>query len=168
MSKTILGKLPVDAFGMLELPKIDAQIIEGFRALPDLTGMSSDVMDELGIVGAIPASGLKPTDPKARIVGRALTVQNIPPGMTVPEAVATELRRCGVRVDVDEDGWTIHPGPVAPAVIQTYDDHRMAMSFALLGLRVPGISIAGPACVAKTFPWVSANDTLAMPLALTE
>jgi 3-phosphoshikimate 1-carboxyvinyltransferase len=37
-------------------------------------------------------------------------------------------------------------------VVQTYDDHRMAMSFALLGLRVPGIRIADPACVTKTFP----------------
>jgi 3-phosphoshikimate 1-carboxyvinyltransferase len=67
-------------------------------------------------------------------------------------AVAAELRRAGVRVDDDPDGWTIHPGPVAPTTFETYDDHRMAMSFALLGLRVPGISIAGPACVAKTFP----------------
>lgn len=67
-------------------------------------------------------------------------------------AVTTELRRCGVRVDEDADGWTIHPGPVAPTVIETYDDHRMAMSFALLGLRTPGMAIAGPACVAKTFP----------------
>jgi 3-phosphoshikimate 1-carboxyvinyltransferase len=67
-------------------------------------------------------------------------------------AVATELRRAGVRVDDHADGWTIHPGPVAPATFQTYDDHRMAMSFALIGLATPGISIAGPACVAKTFP----------------
>lgn len=70
-------------------------------------------------------------------------------------AVAEQLRRCGVRVDVDDDGWTIHPDPdhhVAPATIETYDDHRMAMSFALLGLRVPGVAIADPACVRKTFP----------------
>lgn len=67
-------------------------------------------------------------------------------------AVATELRRAGVRVDDDPDGWTIHPGPVAPTTFETYEDHRMAMSFALIGLRVPGIAIAGPGCVAKTFP----------------
>ena len=67
-------------------------------------------------------------------------------------AVATELRRAGVRVDDDPDGWTIHPGPVSPTTFETYEDHRMAMSFALIGLRVPGIAIAGPACVAKTFP----------------
>jgi len=67
-------------------------------------------------------------------------------------AVAAELRRAGVRVDDDPDGWTIHPGPVAPTTFETYEDHRMAMSFALIGLRVPGIAIAGPGCVAKTFP----------------
>jgi 3-phosphoshikimate 1-carboxyvinyltransferase len=67
-------------------------------------------------------------------------------------AVATELRRGGVRVDDDPDGWTIHPGPVAPTTFETYDDHRMAMSFALIGLARPGIQIAGPACVGKTFP----------------
>ena len=67
-------------------------------------------------------------------------------------AVAAELRRGGVRVDDDPDGWTIHPGPVAPVTFETYDDHRMAMSFALIGLATTGIAIAGPGCVAKTFP----------------
>jgi 3-phosphoshikimate 1-carboxyvinyltransferase len=67
-------------------------------------------------------------------------------------AVATELRRAGIRVDDDPDGWTIHPGPVTPTTFETYDDHRMAMSFALIGLASPGIEVAGPACVAKTFP----------------
>lgn len=67
-------------------------------------------------------------------------------------AVATELRRAGVHVDDDPDGWTIHPGSVEPTTFATYDDHRMAMSFALTGLAQPGIAIAGPTCVAKTFP----------------
>jgi len=47
---------------------------------------------------------------------------------------------------------TIHPGPPQPAEVQTYDDHRIAMSFAVTGLRAPGIRIANPGCVAKTFP----------------
>jgi len=67
-------------------------------------------------------------------------------------AVVTELRRCGIDAVEEPDGWLIRPGQVRPVVIETYDDHRMAMSFALLGLRVPGIAIANPACVAKTFP----------------
>jgi len=67
-------------------------------------------------------------------------------------AVATELRRLGCRVDERPDGLTIHPSALRGGVVATYDDHRMAMSFALIGLRVPGISIADPGCVAKTFP----------------
>lgn len=67
-------------------------------------------------------------------------------------AVVTELRRCGIDATETDDGFRITPGPARPAVVQTYDDHRMAMSFALIGLRVPGISIADPGCVAKTFP----------------
>lgn len=67
-------------------------------------------------------------------------------------AVVTELNRCGVRAIEHEDGFEIFPGPVSPATIRTYDDHRMAMSFSLLGLRSSGIEIADPGCVSKTFP----------------
>ncbi len=67
-------------------------------------------------------------------------------------AVVTELRRVGLNVEEHEDGMTIHPGTISPAEIQTYDDHRMAMSFSLLGLRVPGIRIADPDCTSKTYP----------------
>ena len=67
-------------------------------------------------------------------------------------AVVAELRRCGVNAQERPDGLIIQPGPVQPAVVETYQDHRMAMSFAVLGLRAPGISIADPGCVAKTFP----------------
>jgi 3-phosphoshikimate 1-carboxyvinyltransferase len=67
-------------------------------------------------------------------------------------AVAAELRRCGIEASEREDGLTINPGPPQPARIQTYDDHRMAMAFALIGLRVPGIEICDPECVTKTFP----------------
>jgi regulator of RNase E activity RraA len=93
--KKTLGKLAPDAFGLLDLPVIPPEIIAGYRALPDLTGMTSDAMDELGIVGAIPASVLKPVDAKARIVGRALTVHNIAPSMSVPKAVATGVSGLG-------------------------------------------------------------------------
>jgi 3-phosphoshikimate 1-carboxyvinyltransferase len=67
-------------------------------------------------------------------------------------AVATELRRLEIEVEEHSDGLTIHPGPIQPATIQTYDDHRMAMSFALIGLRSPEIYIADPGCTAKTYP----------------
>jgi len=67
-------------------------------------------------------------------------------------AVVTELRRAGIDAREEPDGFVVHPGPVQPATIETYDDHRMAMAFSLLGVRAPGIRIADPACVAKTFP----------------
>ncbi|MCC6729294.1 MAG: 3-phosphoshikimate 1-carboxyvinyltransferase [Chthonomonadales bacterium] len=67
-------------------------------------------------------------------------------------ALAAELRRLGVTVDEREDGLRIDPGPLRPTAVSTYDDHRMAMSFAVAGLRAPGIAIRDPGCVAKTFP----------------
>lgn len=67
-------------------------------------------------------------------------------------AVVTELRRLGLQVEEHPDGLTIHPGPMHPASIATYDDHRMAMSFAVLGLRQPGVVIEDPGCTSKTYP----------------
>jgi 3-phosphoshikimate 1-carboxyvinyltransferase len=67
-------------------------------------------------------------------------------------AVVTELRRAGINAVEDEDGFTINPGRPRPTRFATYEDHRMAMSLSLLGLRVPGIEIADPSCVAKTYP----------------
>ncbi len=68
-------------------------------------------------------------------------------------ATCTELARLGVHVEAHADGMTIHPCPtLRPASIQTYNDHRMAMAFSLIGLRVPGVSVENPSCVSKTFP----------------
>ncbi len=68
-------------------------------------------------------------------------------------ALSTELRKLGVHVEERADGLTVHPASTLhPAEIETYEDHRMAMSFAITGLCAPGIVIRDPACVAKTFP----------------
>ncbi|HYT91252.1 MAG TPA: 3-phosphoshikimate 1-carboxyvinyltransferase, partial [Gemmataceae bacterium] len=67
-------------------------------------------------------------------------------------ALATELRRLGAEVAEFADGLTITPRPLHGAAVETYNDHRMAMSLALIGLRVPGVVIKNPACVAKTYP----------------
>jgi len=68
-------------------------------------------------------------------------------------ATCMELARLGVRVEEHEDGMTIYPcDEIRPAAIQTYNDHRMAMAFSLIGLRVDGITIENPSCVSKTFP----------------
>lgn len=66
--------------------------------------------------------------------------------------LAKELRKVGGVVDEHEDGLTIHPRPLHAATLETYHDHRMAMSFALLSLRVPGVAILDPRCTTKTFP----------------
>jgi 4-hydroxy-4-methyl-2-oxoglutarate aldolase len=73
MGKTLLGKLAPGAVGMMELPRLARGIVEGFRALGDLTGTVSDALDLCGIAGV---ALLRPTDPKARIVGQAVTVGN--------------------------------------------------------------------------------------------
>ncbi|MFP4172437.1 MAG: 3-phosphoshikimate 1-carboxyvinyltransferase [Candidatus Hydrogenedentota bacterium] len=67
-------------------------------------------------------------------------------------ATATELRKLGAEVEEFEDGLRITPREWRAAAIDTYDDHRMAMSFAMAGLRIPGVTINNPACVSKTFP----------------
>lgn len=68
-------------------------------------------------------------------------------------AVTSELRRMGIRVETRDDGLRIHGGKPQAADIRTYDDHRMAMSFAVAGLRTPGIRIENPDCVNKSFPF---------------
>jgi 3-phosphoshikimate 1-carboxyvinyltransferase len=67
-------------------------------------------------------------------------------------ALATELRKVGAAVEESADGLKITPRPLHGAGIDTYNDHRMAMSMALIGLRVPGMVIRNPGCVAKTYP----------------
>ena len=69
--------------------------------------------------------------------------------------LARELRKLGAGVDEFEDGLRIHPpaaGGLHGAQIDTYNDHRMAMSLALAGLRIPGVVIRDPGCTAKTYP----------------
>jgi 3-phosphoshikimate 1-carboxyvinyltransferase len=77
-------------------------------------------------------------------------------------ATCTELNRLGVQVDEHEDGMTIYPCQTfTPANIQTYNDHRMAMAFSLIGLRFDGVTIENPSCVSKTFPnFFEVLDTL--------
>ncbi len=68
-------------------------------------------------------------------------------------ATCVELRRLGVTVEEHLDGMSIYPcKKISPALINTYNDHRMAMSFSLIGLKVPGVEIENPGCVSKTFP----------------
>lgn len=68
------------------------------------------------------------------------------------KALRTELTKCGAKVEESGDTLTVHPGPLHGAEIETYNDHRVAMCFGMLGLRVPGMRLIKPTCVRKTFP----------------
>ena len=65
--------------------------------------------------------------------------------------IVTELERMGIRCDMFEDGVTIYPGEPKGTQIETYQDHRVAMAFAVTGLRTPGVEILNPGCCRKTF-----------------
>ncbi len=67
-------------------------------------------------------------------------------------ATVTELRKLGADAEELADGIIVRPGALRGAAIDTYDDHRMAMSFAMAGLKIPGVVIKDPGCVSKTFP----------------
>jgi 4-hydroxy-4-methyl-2-oxoglutarate aldolase len=94
-SKTTLGKLPREAIRRLELPHLPEDILEGFRALVDLTGTLSDAMDELGIVGVVPAFVLPPMTVGTRVIGPALTVRNVAHTMQIYRAALDKVRGRG-------------------------------------------------------------------------
>ncbi len=75
--KKPVGRLPPEAIRRTELPRLPADILAGFAALIDLTGTVSDALDQLGIVGVVPAYLLPPVTAGGRIVGPALTVRNV-------------------------------------------------------------------------------------------
>ena len=66
-------------------------------------------------------------------------------------AIATELGKLGIQCEEGPDSITIHPGQVTAGSVDTYEDHRMAMGFSLIGLRAEGICINDPDCCKKTF-----------------
>jgi len=78
-------------------------------------------------------------------------------------ALRTELTKCGAKVLETGDTLTVEPSQLHGAEIDTYEDHRMAMCFAVLGLKIPGIRIRNPACVKKTFPDFFQKLTAAPP-----
>jgi len=83
------------------------------------------------------------------------------------KAIRTELAKCGAKIIEEGDTLHIEPSPdLHGAEIETYQDHRMAMCFSLLGLKVPGMRLRNPACVKKTFPSFFQKITAAPPVGL--
>jgi 3-phosphoshikimate 1-carboxyvinyltransferase len=123
----------------------DAIEVQGTGTLRGVTVDLRDLSDTAQTLAVVAAFAEGPTEITGIGFIRAKETDRI-------GAVVTELRRVGIDADETPDGLVVHPGSPRPAVIETYGDHRMAMSFALLGLRCEGIDIADPGCVAKTFP----------------
>jgi 3-phosphoshikimate 1-carboxyvinyltransferase len=115
---------------------------DGLRAVDADMARMPDVVPTLAVLAAL-AKG------ETRITGAAHLRHKECDRLS---ALATELSRVGVKVSEQQDGLTITGGNGHGAEIETYDDHRIAMSFAVLGLAVPGISVKDPGCVAKSFP----------------
>jgi 3-phosphoshikimate 1-carboxyvinyltransferase len=120
-------------------------VVTGTGSLHGVDVDMSEISDTAQTLAAVAAFAQTPT--RVRGIGfiRAKETDRI-------GAIVCELARAGVDARADDDGFTIVPAPLRPTRFETYDDHRMAMSLALLGLRVAGIEITGPGCVAKTYP----------------
>lgn len=123
-----------------------AIIVEGPEILSGIDVDMNDMPDAAQTLAAI-----------APFADGPVTIRNVP-NMRIKEtdridAMATELRKLGVTVEDWSDGMRIHPASsILPAAVDTYDDHRMAMSLSLVGLRATGVVINDPECVNKTFP----------------
>jgi 3-phosphoshikimate 1-carboxyvinyltransferase len=136
------------------LKQMGCQILEGEDFIEvvgtaELNGVNTemhDIPDTAQTLAAIAPFASSPTRIRGIASARLKETDRI-------HAACTELTRLGVRVEEHHDGMTIYPSSqFSPTSIQTYNDHRMAMAFSLIGLRVEGISIEDPACVSKTFP----------------
>jgi 4-hydroxy-4-methyl-2-oxoglutarate aldolase len=113
--KELTGKVAREAMGQMAIQRLPGDLLNGYRRLRDLSGMTSDAMDSLGITGAVPASVLRPTDPAARIVAQAITVLNVGRTDVVADAVRANDNRLG---DIEAHNLS-EPGDVL--VIQGVD-----------------------------------------------
>ncbi len=116
-----------------------------YRVLPEKISRETDLGDS--IMTAIVIAPLAGHPVKFTDLGR-LRLQEC----ERVAALRTELAKCGAKVAEEGDTLTVWPSPLHGAEIETYNDHRLAMCFAVLGLKVPGIKLKNPACVKKTFP----------------
>jgi 3-phosphoshikimate 1-carboxyvinyltransferase len=120
--------------------------VAGTSVLQGIDMDMRDISDTAQTLAAIAPFAASPTRIRGIASARVKETDRV-------SATCNELRRLGVQVEEHADGMTIHPCQTfQPAKIQTYNDHRMAMSFSIIGLRVDGVVIENPSCVSKTFP----------------
>lgn len=124
----------------------DGVRVAGSASLRGIDVDMRDIPDTAQTLAAIAPFAATPTRIRGIATARAKETDRI-------TATCAELARLGVRVEEHADGMTVHPCErIVPATVRTYGDHRMAMAFSLIGLRVPGVVIDEPHCVSKTFP----------------
>lgn len=135
----------------VDWPRPDRAIVTGDERLEAIDVDMSELPDQVPTLAAI-----------APFAAGTTRIRNVP-HLRIKEsdrlaASAAELRRVGAVVEELPDGLTV-PGvwadeapPSEPILVASHDDHRIAMSFALLGLRRPGVRIAEPAVVSKSYP----------------
>ena len=133
--------------------------VTGAETLHGIDVDMRDIPDTAQTLAAVAPFALSPTRIRGIASARVKETDRV-------SATCTELKRLGVQVEEHEDGITIHPcQSFQPADIQTYNDHRMAMAFSLIGLRFDGVTIENPSCVSKTFPnFFEVLETLRTPL----
>jgi 3-phosphoshikimate 1-carboxyvinyltransferase len=132
--------------------QIDARLVEFLRRFETQDAAAYPALSRLrdlgdSIMTAIVLAPLLPKPSRFTDLGR-LRVQE----SERVSALRTELTKCGARVVEAGDTLEVFPSDLHGAEIETYDDHRIAMCFSTLGLRVPGMRIRNPGCVGKTFP----------------
>ena len=163
---------PAICGGKLRVENISRTSLQGDIAFLDiLQQMGCTIQEGAGFIEVSGTNALSGVDVDMRdIPDTAQTLAVIAPFASTPtrirgiasarvketdrvHATCTELRRLGIHVEEHEDGLTIYPcNEIQSGTIHTYNDHRMAMAFALIGLQVEGITIENPSCVSKTFP----------------
>jgi 3-phosphoshikimate 1-carboxyvinyltransferase len=123
----------------------DATTVTGTGRLRGLTVAMRDISDTMPTLAAIAPFAEGPVRIEDVYNTRVKECDRL-------EACALNLRAQGIRVETGHDWIEIHPGTPAPVEISCHGDHRIAMSFAVAGLRTPGTTFDDPGCVKKTFP----------------
>ena len=134
----------LEQMGCVATWKPDEVTVEG-RAVRGIDVDMSDISDTAQTLSVVALFAQGPTTIRGVAHNRVKETDRI-------GNLAKELRKLGATVEEQSDGLTIIPGPLRPAEIETYNDHRMAMSLSLAGLIQPGIIIRDPSCTSKTYP----------------
>ena len=93
--KKLTGRVPPEAIKTLTLPRLAPELLQRYAAIEDLTGSVSDAMDNVGLMGAIPASKLIPNLPGKRLIGQAVTVRNVERTESAAAAAASKIGKMG-------------------------------------------------------------------------